>query len=105
MGLATAALRNPYSVIVMALTVTILGITLLIRLPVDILPQFRTPAVQILTTYSGMPTELMEEDITNRLERWTSQATGVDHQTSRSLLGVSVIRNFFHDDVDPSNAL
>jgi multidrug efflux pump subunit AcrB len=105
MGLVRMALRNPYSVIVMALAVTILGLTLLVRMPLDILPQFKTPAVQVLTTYTGMPTELMEEDITNRLERWTSQATGVDHQTSRSLLGVSVIRNFFHDDVDPSNAL
>ena len=34
------------------------------RLPTDILPQFKTPAVQVLTLYPGMPAEVMERDIT-----------------------------------------
>lgn len=41
-----------------------------VLIPVDILPAFKTPAVQVLTLYSGMPTEIMERDITSRLERW-----------------------------------
>ncbi|HEY4001803.1 MAG TPA: efflux RND transporter permease subunit, partial [Candidatus Xenobia bacterium] len=99
------ALRNPHAVIVACLAIIMIGGISLQRMPVDILPQFLTPAVQVVTTYNGMPANLVEEDITNRLERWTSQATGIATQTSRSLLGASVIKNFFHDDVSPSAAL
>lgn len=100
-----AALRNPYLVIVGILAIILLGITVLLRIPADILPIFKTPAVQILTLYPGMPTEVMERDITNRIERWTSQANGIALQTSKSLLGVSVVRDFFRPDIDPNTAL
>jgi len=99
------ALQNPYLVIVGMLAVVLLGITVLFRIPADILPIFKTPAVQILTLYPGMPTTTMERDITNRLERWTSQANGVALQESKSLLGVSVVRDYFRPDIDPSTAL
>lgn len=100
-----AALRNPYLVIVFVLTVLLVGVTVAVRMPADILPIFRTPAVQILTLYPGMPTETMERDITNRLERWTSQANGVALQESKSLIGVSVVRDYFRPDIDPNTAL
>jgi CzcA family heavy metal efflux pump len=100
-----AALKNPYLVIVGILAIVLLGITVLLRIPADILPIFKTPAVQILTLYPGMPTEVMERDITNRIERWTSQANGIALQTSKSLLGVSVVRDFFRPDIDPNTAL
>jgi CzcA family heavy metal efflux pump len=100
-----AALRNPYLVIVLVLAILLLGLTVAARMPADILPIFRTPAVQILTLYPGMPTETMERDITNRLERWTSQANGVALQESKSLIGVSVVRDYFRPDIDPNTAL
>ncbi len=65
------SLKNPYLVVIGALTVILLGAVALSRIPTDILPTFRTPAVQILTLYPGMPAETMERDITSRLERWT----------------------------------
>ncbi len=100
-----AALRNPYLVVVGILAIVLLGITVLLRIPADILPVFKTPAVQILTLYPGMPTETMERDITNRIERWTSQANGVALQESKSLIGVSVVRDFFRPDIDANTAL
>jgi CzcA family heavy metal efflux pump len=100
-----AALRNPYLVIVLVLAVLLIGGTIAMRMPADILPIFKTPAVQILTLYPGMPTETMERDITNRLERWTSQANGVALQESKSLIGVSVVRDYFRPDIDPNTAL
>ncbi len=100
-----AALRNPYLVIVLVLAMLLVGITVALRMPTDILPIFKTPAVQILTLYPGMPTETMERDITNRLERWTSQANGVALQESKSLIGVSVVRDYFRPDIDPNTAL
>jgi multidrug efflux pump subunit AcrB len=100
-----AALRNPYLVIVLVLAVVLIGGTVAVRMPADILPIFKSPAVQILTLYPGMPTETMERDITNRLERWTSQANGVALQESKSLIGVSVVRDYFRPDIDPNTAL
>jgi hypothetical protein len=86
------ALRNPHAVAVLALAILILGLTALGRLPVDILPQFETPAVQVLTLYPGMPAEVVEKDITTRLERWTGQANGIVRQESKSMIGVSAER-------------
>ncbi|MEW6279690.1 MAG: efflux RND transporter permease subunit, partial [Candidatus Eremiobacterota bacterium] len=100
-----AALRNPYLVVVCALAIVVLGGTVLARIPVDVLPVFRSPAVQVLTLYPGMPTEVMERDITNRIERWTSQAVGISRQESRTLTGVSVVRDYFRPDIDPNAAL
>src|SRR5258708_22272422 len=99
------ALRSPHLVVVLVLIVVLFGVTVAVRMPADLLPIFRTPAVQILTLYPGMPTQTMERDITNRLERWTSQANGVALQESKSLLGVSVVRDYFRPDIDPSTAL
>lgn len=105
MGLVRLALRNPYAVIVLCLAIFVIGLTALGRIPVDILPQFKTPAVQILTLYPGMPTDIVERDITNRLERWTSQANGISRQESRSLIGVSVVKDYFRSDIDPNTAM
>ncbi len=105
MGLVRLALRNPYGVAVMGLAILLLGLTVLARIPTDILPIFHTPAVQILTFYPGMPAELIEQDITTRLERWTGQANGVARQESKSMIGVSVVKDFFRPDIDPNTAL
>src|SRR5258708_4936488 len=85
--LVRGSLKNPYLVVIGALTVILLGAIALSRIPTDILPTFRTPAVQILTLYPGMPAETMERDITSRLERWTGQSNGVVRQESRSMTG------------------
>jgi multidrug efflux pump subunit AcrB len=100
-----AALKNPHAVVVLALAILVIGLTAVTRLPTDILPTFKTPAVQILTFYPGMPAEIMEKDITTRLERWTGQANGVARQESKSMVGVSVVKDFFREDVDPNTAM
>ncbi len=100
-----AALKNPYAVIVLMLMVVIIGITAIDRIPTDILPMFKTPAVQILTFYPGMPAEIVERDMTNRLERWTSQANGIARQESKSITGVSIVKDYFRPDIDPNTAM
>lgn len=105
MGLIKLALGNVYGVIVFALFITILGGVALVSIPVDILPQFKTPAVQVLTYYNGMPARSMERTITDRVERWVNQAPGVANVESRSVSGVSVVKLYFQDDIDPSTAL
>jgi hypothetical protein len=99
---------NPYSVIVMALFIIVIGYVCLWGekpIPVDLLPAYKTPAVQVLTLYPGMPADIVERDMTNRLERWTSQAEGVLRQESRSMIGVSILKDYFRDDIDPNTAM
>ncbi len=104
-GLIRASLRNPYAVTVMCLTLVMLGTVSAYLIPIDILPVFKSPAVQVLTFYGGMPAASIEKDITNRMERWVGQANGTSRQESRSIVGASVVRDFFRSDVDPNGAL
>ena len=104
-GLILASLKNPYAVTVGALTIIVIGILSALALPIDILPVFNSPAVQVLTFYGGMPADSVEKDITSRMERWTGQANGMQRQESRSIVGASIIRNYFRGDVDPNGAL
>ena len=103
--MVSSSLKNPYTIIVIALMLLVLGLFSMLRLPMDILPVLRIPAVMVVTTYTGMPAQTIETDITNRLERWLSQASGLDHIESRSLIGVSILNCFFQPGFDPNNAL
>lgn len=99
------AFKNKYLIIVIALLIAVISIVAIQRLPVDILPNYKTSAVQVLTLYPGMPAEVMEKDITSRIERWTGQSNGIEHQESKSLIGVSIVKDFFREDVDANTAL
>jgi multidrug efflux pump subunit AcrB len=100
-----AALKNPYAVIVLALAILVIGLTAIAKLPTDILPTFKTPAVQIVTFYPGMPAEVMEKDIMTRLERWTGQSNGIAQQEAKAMIGVCVVKDFFREDIDPNTAM
>jgi hydrophobic/amphiphilic exporter-1 (mainly G- bacteria), HAE1 family len=89
------SIRNPYFVIVVCLALVVIGITSLVRMPVDLFPTINLPEVVVATFYSGMPPQDIETDITDPLERFFTLASGIDHMESRSLLGVSIIRVYF----------
>src|SRR5271165_4008559 len=89
------SIRNPYFIIVICLALAVVGITSIVRMPVDLFPVINLPEVVVATFYSGMPPEDIETDITNPLERFFTLASGIDHMESRSLLGVSMIKVFF----------
>lgn len=105
MNLVRLAVGNIYGVIVFAIAIGVLGGLALVSIPVDILPSFKVPAVQVLTYFNGMPADSVEKTITNRVERWVNQAPGVRQVESRSVPGVSVIRVLFREDIDPNAAL
>src|ERR1700682_4262242 len=89
------SIRNPYFIVVVCLALMVIGITSGYRMPVDLFPTINLPEVVVATFYSGMPPEDIETDITNPLERFFTQASGMDHMESRSLLGVSIIKAYF----------
>jgi multidrug efflux pump subunit AcrB len=89
------SIRNPYFIVVICLALAVIGVTSVVRMPVDLFPTINLPEVVVATFYSGMPPEDIETDITNPLERFFTLASGIDHMESRSLLGVSMIKVFF----------
>ncbi len=97
--------KNPYLAIVAAIAVVVLAGVAIPRMPVDILPDFKKSAMQILTLYPGMPAEVVEKDITSRMERWTGQSPGIEKQISKSIMGVSLVTNFYGDDIEPAEAM
>ena len=104
-GLIRASMMNPWAVTVFAFTIILIGTISLTLIPIDILPTFKSPAVQVLTFYSGMPPKDVEMDITNRMERWTDMAAGLSNQESRSILGASIVRNYFQPNTSEGEAI
>jgi len=90
------AIRYPYLIIVFCLVVTVVGVSSLLRMPVDLFPPINIPVVVVATFYSGMPPQDIENDITGTYERFFTLASGIDHIQSRSLPGVSLIKVYFH---------
>src|ERR1700675_319322 len=99
------SIRNPYFVIVVCLVLTVIGVTSLARMPVDLFPTINLPEVVVVTFYSGLPPEDVETDITDRLERFFTLASGIDHMESRSLAGVSIIKVYFQPGTNPDSAV
>ncbi len=95
------SIRNPYFIVVICLTLLVIGVTSIARMPVDLFPPINLPEVVVATFYSGMPPEDIETDITDPLERFFTLAAGVDHFESRSLLGVSIIKVYFQPGTSP----
>jgi HAE1 family hydrophobic/amphiphilic exporter-1 len=99
------ALRYPYLVIVACLITVVIGVTSVLRMPVDLFPPIRIPVVVVATFFAGMPPEQVENDITGRFERFFTLASGIDHIESRSLPGVSLIKLYFQPGADPDTAV
>jgi HAE1 family hydrophobic/amphiphilic exporter-1 len=93
--MARFSIRNPYFIIVVSLIAAVIGLTSLVRMPVDLFPDINIPEVVVATFYTGMPPEQIETDITGRFERFFTLGAGIDHMESRSLPGVSIIKVYF----------
>src|SRR5262245_33836421 len=89
------SLRYPYLILVLSLMTCVVGVTSLVRMPVDLFPPIKIPVVVVATFFSGMPPEQIENDITGRFERFFTLGSGIDHIESRSLTGVSLIKVYF----------
>src|SRR5215467_5062929 len=94
------SIRNPYFIVVICLVLVVIGVTSLVRMPVDLFPPINLPEVVVATFYNGMPPQDIETDITNPLERWFTLGSGIDHSESRSMLGVSLIKIYFQPGTD-----
>src|SRR5476651_591525 len=99
------AIRYPYLILVICLIVCIVGLSSIVRMPVDLFPPIKIPVVVVATFYSGMPAEEIETSITGRFERFFTLGSGIDHIESKSLPGVSLIKIYFQPGTDADSAV
>src|SRR5579863_7952610 len=97
MWIVKLALRRPYTFVIMALLIVILGGTAIINTPVDIFPYIDIPILSIIYQYNGLSPEEMANRIVTNFERGLSTSVNdIEHIESQSYNGVAVIRVYFH---------
>src|ERR1700722_10303789 len=106
MWIVKVALRRPYTFIVLALLLLIVGPLMILRTPVDIFPNIDIPVLSVVWTYNGMSAEDISHRIVAPYERaLTSDVGDIEHVESQSLNGVAVVKIFFHPGADITRAL
>src|SRR5436190_23875766 len=100
MWIVRLALGRPYTFVVMAILIAILGTSAIVSMPVDIFPYIDIPVVSVLWVYSGLSPEEMEKRVVTNFERsLTSNVNDIEHMESQSFTGYAVVRIYFHSNV------
>jgi multidrug efflux pump subunit AcrB len=95
MWIVRLALRRPYTFVVMAILILILGTLAIFRTPTDIFPNIDIPVVSIIWTYNGLVPEDMSDRIVSVTERaLTTTVDNIEHIESQSLYGIAVVKVF-----------
>ena len=106
MWIVRLALRRPYTFVVVALLLLILGPIVILRTPTDIFPNINIPVVSVLWNYSGLNAQEMSDRIVSITERaLTTTVDDIQHIESQSLNGIAVVKVFFQPSVRIEKAL
>jgi len=106
MWIVQLALRRPYTFIVLALLLLIVGPLTILRTPVDIFPQIDIPVVSVIWRYNGLASEEMEGRIISTFERaMTATVNDIEHIESQTSNGVGVVKVFFHPSANIQTSL
>src|SRR5882724_8668776 len=106
MWIVRLALRRPYTFVVMAILILILGSLAALNTPTDVFPNINIPVVSIIWNFTGLAPKDMASRIVILQERnLTTVVNDIEHIESQSLNGVAVIKVFFHPGVNISTAL
>jgi multidrug efflux pump subunit AcrB len=96
MWLVRIALQRPYTFIVMAMLIVILGVASIRRMPTDIFPDIDIPVISVVWNYGGLAPEEIEQRIVTNYERaLTTTVNDIEHIESQSLTGIAVLKIFF----------
>src|SRR5689334_4266848 len=97
MWIVRIALNRPYTFVVMALLLFIIGPIVIFRTPKDIFPNIDIPVITAIWQYTGLNPEEMANRIVSNYERsLTTVVNDVEHIESQSLNGIAIIKIFFH---------
>jgi multidrug efflux pump subunit AcrB len=96
MWIVRLALRRPYTFVVMAVLILVLGVVSIETMSTDIFPTIDIPVVTVIWSYSGTSPEEMERRFTTISERaMTTTVNNIEHIESQSVAGISIIKIFF----------
>lgn len=106
MWIVRLALRRPYTFVVMAVMLLLTGVWVVRQTPTDVLPEVDIPVISVVWTYTGLPAQQMEQQVT-LFSEYSLSGNVSDIQTiqSETFDGVSVIRLFLHPDADVPAAM
>src|SRR4051812_43185681 len=100
MWIVRLALSRPYTFVVMAILIAILGGSAITTMAVDIFPFIDIPVVSVLWVYTGLSPEEMEKRVVTSFERsLTSNVNDIEHIESQAYSGYAVVRIYFHPNV------
>jgi multidrug efflux pump subunit AcrB len=95
MWIVRLALRRPYTFVVMAILILVMGLISISRTPTDIFPNINIPVVSIIWNYAGLVPKDMNDRIISVTERaLTTTVDNIEHIESQSLYGVAVVKVF-----------
>ncbi|NPT59251.1 efflux RND transporter permease subunit [Paraburkholderia elongata] len=105
LGLVRIALRRPYTFVVLAIFILIIGPLSAMRTPTDIFPDIKIPVISVVWQYTGLPPDQMVGRITSPFERTlTTTVNDVEHIEAESVAGFGIIKIFFQPGVNISTA-
>jgi multidrug efflux pump subunit AcrB len=106
MWIVRLALRRPYTFVVMAILILVMGIVSILRTPTDIFPNIDIPVVSIIWNYNGLVPEQMADRIVSITERnLTTVVDNIQHIESQSLYGIAVVKVFFQPNASIDRAI
>ena len=106
MWIVRLALKRPYTFVVLALLLLIVGPLTIVRTPTDIFPNIDIPVLSVIWTYTGLPADEMSRRIALNYERGLSVAVNdIEHTESTSLNGIAIVKIFFQPHANVQEAL
>src|SRR5579862_5626005 len=96
MWIVRVALSRPYTFVVLALLILMVGPLTIARTPTDIFPNIDIPVVTVVWNYGGLSAEEMSTRIVSIFERsLTTTVNDIEHIESQSLRGIAIVKVFF----------
>src|ERR1700746_2520312 len=100
------ALKEPYTIVVLAILIFLFGTLAIVRTPTDIFPNIDIPVVSIIWNYNGLVPQEMADRIVSITERsLTTTVDNIAHIESQSLYGIAVVKVFFQPTVSIDKAI
>ena len=104
MWFTRVSIQNPVMAVMVMLAFVVLGLFSYQRLSVDQFPNVDFPTVVVQMDYPGASPEIIESEVTKKVEEAVNTVAGISALTSRSYEGTSVVIIEFNLDVDGRKA-
>jgi multidrug efflux pump subunit AcrB len=105
LAIVRIALDRPYTFVVVALLILLMGVLAALRMPVDIFPNINIPIIGVAFQYQGLPPDQMAGRVVTPFERsLTTTVNDIEHIEANSYTTFGIIKIFFHPSVNIATA-